>query len=157
MQIDDDSPRVRVPPPLIFLVTLLAGNLIENWLDAPRIGLPSPARFVAAGVFLAAGLIIILAAANLFRRAGTHIEPWRSSSAIVCTGVYRWSRNPIYLSMAIIYIGLALGFGSVIALALLPVAILIIRTQVIAREERYLEAKFGDAYRSYKMAVRRWF
>jgi protein-S-isoprenylcysteine O-methyltransferase Ste14 len=156
MQIDDDSPKVRVPPPLIFLVPLLVGILFETWLDAPWIGLPSSARFVVAGVFFAAGLIIILAAANLFRRAGTHIEPWRASSAIVSTGVYRWSRNPIYLSMAIIYAGLALGFDSLIALALLPAAVLVIQTQVIGREERYLEAKFGDAYRDYKLAVRRW-
>src|SRR5690349_8199667 len=69
---------------------------------------------------------------------------------------YRWTRNPMYLGMGLIYAGLAIGFDGPIAFALLPLVLIAIQTQVIAREERYLEAKFGDDYRRYKAKVRRW-
>jgi len=62
----------------------------------------------------------------------------------------------MYLGMALIYAGLAIGFDGPIAFALLPLVLIVIQTQVIAREERYLEAKFGDDYRHYKAEVRRW-
>ncbi len=66
------------------------------------------------------------------------------------------TRNPMYLGMALVYAGLAIGFDGPIAFALLPLVLIAIQTQVIAREERYLEAKFGDDYRRYKAEVRRW-
>jgi protein-S-isoprenylcysteine O-methyltransferase Ste14 len=70
--------------------------------------------------------------------------------------VTAWTGNPMYLGMALIYAGLAIGADGPIAFALLPLVLIVIQTQVIAREERYLEAKFGEDYRRYKANVRRW-
>ena len=80
----------------------------------------------------------------------------RPPEELVSTGPYAYTRNPMYLGMALIYAGLAIGFDGPIAFALLPFVLIAIQTQVIAREERYLEAKFGDDYRRYKAEVRRW-
>ena len=113
-------------------------------------------RIWAAVVVLAAGLIIGLLAAGLFRRAGTDVKPWRSSTALVTDGPYRWTRNPMYLGMCLVYVGLAIAADSLAALLLLIPVLIIIQTQVIAREERYLEGKFGDEFRAYTARVRRW-
>lgn len=99
---------------------------------------------------------MMLAAAGLFRQLGTNVPPSQPTTLIATTGPYRWTRNPMYLGMALVYAGLAIGFDGPIALALLPLVLIAIQTQVIAREERYLEAKFGDDYRRYKAGVRRW-
>lgn len=112
---------------------------------------------VATGALLfAAGAVMMLAAAGLFRRLGTNIPPSRPTTLIATTGPYRWTRNPMYLGMALVYAGIAVCFDGAIALALLPLVLIVIQRQVIAREERYLEAKFGDDYRRYKAKVRRW-
>src|SRR5688572_16371575 len=83
-------------------------------------------------------------------------SPSQPTTVIATTGPYRWTRNPMYLGMALVYAGLAIGFDAPIAFALLPLVLIAIQTQVIGREERYLEAKFGDDYRRYKAEVRRW-
>jgi protein-S-isoprenylcysteine O-methyltransferase Ste14 len=98
----------------------------------------------------------MLVAAGMFRRLGTNVPPSQPTTLIATTGPYRWTRNPMYLGMALIYSGLAIGLDGPIAFALLPLVLIAIQTQVIAREERYLEAKFGDDYRRYKAEVRRW-
>lgn len=145
---------VRFPPPLIYLGFLLAGLAADRLL-----GLPSPqipASWLFGAVPILAGIALIAAALGIFRRHGTAPEPWRPSSAFVATGIYRWTRNPMYLGMALVHLGLAIGLESLGALALLPVALVIVQIQVIAREERYLDARFGEAYRDYRRRVRRW-
>ena len=84
------------------------------------------------------------------------MEPWRPSTALVTEGVYRFTRNPIYLALALLHLGSALAFDSALALASLPFALAAVQAGVVAREERYLEGKFGDEYRRYKSSVRRW-
>ena len=156
MQIDTDSPGVRFPPPFIFLGTLLAALAVDYVAGPATLGLPATFR-VAFGLALPlCGILVLIWAATLFRRKGTNIEPWRSTTAILADGPYRWSRNPIYAAMVLTYTGIALGFDSIVALLALVPVIFIVQTQVIAREEDYLEAKFGDEYRTYKASVRRW-
>jgi protein-S-isoprenylcysteine O-methyltransferase Ste14 len=92
----------------------------------------------------------------VFRKYQTGIAPWDPATALVTEGPYRRTRNPMYLGMAALYGGIALGFGLLWALALLPVVILLIDRVVIRREEAYLETKYGDAYRDYRNRVRRW-
>ncbi len=112
---------------------------------------------VATGVPLfVASAVMMLLAAPLFRRLGTNIPPSQPTTLIATTGPYRRTRNPMYLGMALIYAGLAIGFDGPIAFALLPLVLIAVQTHVIAREERYLEAKFRDDYRCYKAEVRRW-
>jgi protein-S-isoprenylcysteine O-methyltransferase Ste14 len=149
-----DHAGVKVPPPLIFLSGLLAGFVLEA--IAPIDGIDSPWRWIALAVGSVLWVYLDGSAMTRFRRAGTALPPFRPTSAIVTDGPYGFTRNPIYLGMACLYVGLALGFGAIWALILLPAVLVVIRFHVIAREERYLEAKFGDEYLAYKRGTRRW-
>jgi len=151
-----DGAGVFVPPPLIFLAFLVAGLALDHLVLRVATGVAAPVRYALAGVIGAAALAVGGSAFLRFRRAGTNPEPWRPTTVIVSTGVYRFTRNPMYLGMAVLYIALAIAADSVVALVLVVPAVAIIRYGVIAREERYLEAKFGDDYRRYKATVRRW-
>jgi protein-S-isoprenylcysteine O-methyltransferase Ste14 len=91
-----------------------------------------------------------------FRSARTSMVPMRPSTALVTSGPYRVTRNPMYVGMAFLYAGLALLLGVIWSLAFLPAVLLMVDRFVIAREERYLEARFGEEYRAYKGRVRRW-
>lgn len=151
-----DIPGVIAPPPLIFLAFLAAGWWAGGLLDEPSLGLETAWRRGIALALLALGLIIEGAAAGRFRRARTAVEPWKPSSALVTDGIYRLTRNPIYLGFAVTYAGLAVGLDSLMALALLIPCLFIVDRFVIAREEAYLERKFGEPYRAYLGRVRRW-
>jgi protein-S-isoprenylcysteine O-methyltransferase Ste14 len=102
------------------------------------------------------GIAILLGGATIFRGAGTNIETNKPSTTVVTHGLYKFSRNPIYIGLTTLYLGLAYVADSWWTLILLIPVILIMRWGVIAREERYLEAKFGEAYVAYKARVRRW-
>ena len=155
MKADDDSAHVTFPPPFVYLGFLLIG-LAADRLIGQLLSLPPLTRGVLAIALIVPGAGLLLAASGLFRRVGTDVKPWKTATALVDSGVYRFTRNPMYLGMALLYAGLAFAFESVGAWLFLPVVIIVIQTQVIAREERYLEAKFGEAYRDYKLRVRRW-
>lgn len=156
MAVEPDSAGVRFPPPLIYLGALLLGLLAERFVSLRSFGIDWRLLATTGVLLFVAGVAMMLAAAGLFRRLGTNAPPTQPTTLIVTTGPYRWTRNPMYLAMALIYAGLAIGFDGPIALTLLPLVLIIIQTQVIAREERYLQAKFGDEYRRYKVEVRRW-
>lgn len=153
---NEDQAGVRFPPPLVFLGFLLLGLLIGALVGRIGFGINPTLRLWAGIALFGIGLAIVFAAIGRFREAGTKPEPWEPTTAIVETGIYARTRNPMYLAMALAYAGLALMTDSVIALLLLPAAVYVIQTQVIAREERYLEGKFGEAYRGYQSRVRRW-
>lgn len=158
MQIDPDSAGVRFPPPIAFAGTLLAGWVLGRLLGSPGIPLHGWHMVRNLGwLGLFAGAAILMSAAGLFRKSGTNIEPWKPVSALVTDGVYRWTRNPMYLGMTLIYAGAALLLDSFVALALLIPLIIVIRKEVIEREEAYMTARFGDEYRDYQARTRRWF
>lgn len=102
------------------------------------------------------GIAVVAWSFHAMRRSGTPVNPYKPTAAIVSDGPYRFSRNPIYVGNAIFYVGLALTINTLWLFLLLPVLIAILRFGVIAREERYLEQKFGEDYFRYKRAVRRW-
>ena len=150
-----DTSGVRVPPPLYYIAGFLAGVALE--LAFPTSWPPTGLRI--AGTVLAAGAWLALDGAAMlnFRRAGTSMVPMNPTTALVTSGPYRLTRNPMYVGMAFLYIAFAFAFGVMWALAVLPAVLIIVDRLVIAREEPYLEHKFGRAYREYKTRVRRWF
>lgn len=95
-------------------------------------------------------------AVGLFRRTGQDPKPWKTTPEIISTGVYRFTRNPMYLGMALLQVGIGVGFANGWILALLPPVLVIIYAVAIRPEETYLESKFGDGYTAYKKSVRRW-
>ena len=154
---DNDTAGVIAHPPLIYLAGLLLGWGVDRLFALPPLpGLAGDAGLYAAAVLGAAGLLLVLAAAGLFLRAGTAIPPHRPASALVTGGLYRFSRNPIYVGVTLCYLAVTAYFASLGALALLPAVLLTMEFGVIRREERYLERKFGAAYSDYKARVRRW-
>jgi protein-S-isoprenylcysteine O-methyltransferase Ste14 len=145
---------IRVPPPLYYVAGFLVGVALElifptNW---PPFGIRLAATLLAGGAWLA----LDGAAMVSFRRAGTSMVPMNPTTALVTSGPYRFTRNPMYLGMAFLYVAFAFAFGVIWALAFLPPVLVIVDRLVIAREEPYLEREFGQAYRDYKARVRRW-
>jgi protein-S-isoprenylcysteine O-methyltransferase Ste14 len=149
-----DRAGIVAPPPVITLAVLGVGLLLE-WHWPTRF--PSGPLAVAAGTaVLACGVAGMIAAILALWRAKTPVNPYQATTAIVTDGVFRYSRNPIYVSLMLLYVGLSLALNSGWALALTPVLVWIMHAGVITREEEYLERKFGNDYLRYKQQVRRW-
>jgi len=147
---------LKVPPPIVALVLALL-----MWLTPAVAGLvqiPDPARVLCAVVLVCAGQGISIAGMVVFRRAKTTVNPVKASlaSSLVIRGVYRYTRNPMYVSLTIVYVGVALMMQSLWSLLLLPLVVAFIRIKVIGREEAYMERRFGAEYLRFKNEVRRW-
>ncbi|PKA42456.1 isoprenylcysteine carboxylmethyltransferase family protein [Rhizobium sullae] len=150
-----DSSGAAVRPPIAWALAVIAG-LVLNWLyPLPFLPAAMPAGALGGIVFLA-GLALLIWAATTFRRAGTQIQTTQPTATIVDEGPYRFTRNPIYIGMFLGLIGVAIAIDSLWLIALLVPFYLVIRYGVVAREEAYLERKFGDVYVAYKSRVRRW-
>lgn len=150
-----DTPGI-IPPPLIFAAGLLAAWALTNLIADPGLGVDwGIRRYIAFGL-IAAGLLIDGAGAGQFRRIGTRAEPWKPTTALATDGLYRFSRNPIYIGFALMYLGFAIAMDSLIAVALLLPCLVAVDRCAIAREEVYLSRKFGPEYEAYKKKVRRW-
>jgi protein-S-isoprenylcysteine O-methyltransferase Ste14 len=144
-------------PPLLFLGALLVAAMLDRWLPLPLAALPQGlVSWITAGLLILLGLAIAFAAIRGFGRAGTPVPTNRPTSALVTTGIHARTRNPIYVGMFCIYVGVAVAAASAWALVLLVPLALLIRYGVVAREEAYLERCFGEDYRQYKARVRRW-
>jgi protein-S-isoprenylcysteine O-methyltransferase Ste14 len=146
---NNDRPGVIAPPPLIFAGAFGIGYLLRN--NFVRLGSP-----VMGTILAIVGLAIGSPAFVEMLRAHTNLNPSLPATALVTSGTFRISRNPLYLSMVFLYVGAALFFRLTAALVALPIALILLHFGVIRREERYLEAKFGDQYRAYRSRVRRW-
>ena len=149
-----DSPDIKIPPGLIYLTGLLSGLAIEL-LQSSRWILEFIPRVLGTFSILLGAIIMTLAFWGL-HRAGTPFDPLKRSTALVTSGAYRMSRNPIYLALTIIYLGVTIFFQSFWALICLVPVLVIARYYLIRREELYLERTFGQKYLDYKAAVRRW-
>ncbi|MCH4268466.1 MAG: isoprenylcysteine carboxylmethyltransferase family protein [Brevundimonas sp.] len=156
MSVRSDHAGVLTPPPLIYLAFLLVGFGIGRLIGEPSLGLAVEWRRGLAFVLVIGGLLLDGIAAGTFRRLGTPPEPWKPTTALATGGLYRFSRNPIYLGFGLTYIGFAVAMDSPIALAMLLPCLIVIDRFVIAREERYLSARFGAEYEAYQGRVRRW-
>ncbi len=155
MPAEKDHADVLVPPPVALALCVAAGWLANRLWPGPF--LPRASPLYAIGFAVAAiGVAIAVSAVVQFRRARTAVRPDKPSSAILSTGPYRYSRNPIYLGMFVVVAGLAIALDSLWQFAALAVLYAVLRWGVVAREEAYLTRKFGDAYLDYARRVRRW-
>jgi protein-S-isoprenylcysteine O-methyltransferase Ste14 len=153
-----DTAGVIAPPPLIAAIALALGLLLDWLLPAYvlRVLLSFSERMIIGGLVMAVGLALALPALFAFRRARTHVEPWKPSSALVTGSIFRRLRNPMYVGMTLGLAGLAILLASDWMLVMTIVFALVIHFGVVRREERYLEAKFGEHYRAYKARVPRY-
>lgn len=149
-----DNPGVAAPPPLIFAGALGAGLLLNRL--RPRPFLPGVLSRLLGWPLVVGGLSLGLWGLREMRRAGTNVDPYRPTTAIVEGGPYRFTRNPLYVGMTLVYGGVSARANALPAALLLPAVLHVVHHGVIKREERYLEEKFGGEYLRYKGRVRRW-
>ena len=147
--------QVIIRPPLAWGLAVIAG-LALNWLvPLPFLSADLPVGWLGAILFVLA-LALGVWAVMTMTKAGSNVPTNRPTITIVEHGPYRFTRNPIYLGMFLGLIGLAIAFDNLWLLMMLAPFALVIRYGVVAREEAYLERKFGDVYRGYRSRVRRW-
>ncbi len=149
-----DNPGVIAPPPLIFAGALGAGLLVNRLRPTPF--LAQTLSKILGWPLVLGGLLLGLWGFREMRRAGTNVAPYHPTTAIVEVGPYRFTRNPLYVGMALMYSGVAARANALPAALLLSVVLHLVDRGVIRREERYLEGKFGEEYLRYKGRVRRW-
>lgn len=148
--------RVRVPPPLVFLSLTVAGVVLDLFARFATIPLPLGARVACGATLALAGVALVAWAVGLFRRSGQDPAPWKPSPSLVLEGPYRFTRNPMYVAMTTIQLGIGLAAGSPAAMLLASVSLLVVHFTAVRPEESYLEERFGEDYRRYKASVRRY-
>ncbi len=149
-----DNAGVRVPPHILLIVAILAGYGLQqiwaleltNW----------PGWYVAGWALIGVAVIILITSWVQFYQAKTNIQPHKPSSVVIQSGLYRFSRNPIYVAGLLLQLGIALLMNNLWIVLLVPVSKIVFDRFIIAREEAYLERAFGEVYLDYKRSVRRW-
>jgi protein-S-isoprenylcysteine O-methyltransferase Ste14 len=151
----ENSSGVIAPPPFIFFVAFGAAFLLQRLhsLNIPL--LPAETEWMGTALINFSGILALWASFYMWK-ARTPINPMRPTKALVISGPYHFSRNPLSISLIVLYVGLALRLNTLWPLLLMPPLLIIFHYGIIRREERYLEEKFGDAYRNYCSVVRRW-
>jgi protein-S-isoprenylcysteine O-methyltransferase Ste14 len=151
----NDNAGVLFPPPLLFVAAFVLGQRLQSSFPLPLL-LPKTLRIFLGGALVGTSITTAALAVREMRSAGTSVQPQKPTTALVVEGPYRFTRNPLYLSMTLLYSGLTLLTNALWPLLLLPIALQILKRGVIQREERYLEHKFGEQYQRYKESVPRW-
>src|SRR5262245_25907570 len=152
MSTNNSMPRI-VPPVyvlvgIVLMVVLNSFAPIARWLHAPW-------RYIGI-VVIAMGFFLALVSLNLFRRSGTPPRPGMKATALVTAGPFRRTRNPMYLGLITILVGVAILVGSFSPLIVIPIVVWIIHSQFVRREEKWMEEWFGEAYLEYKKRTPRW-
>jgi protein-S-isoprenylcysteine O-methyltransferase Ste14 len=154
---DTETAGVIARPPLLFIAALLLGLVSDRLLPRPFAVLGTDlVRWMTGGSVILVGLALAAAGIRNFSRAATPVPSKEPTRVLVTTGIHGWTRNPIYLGMFLVYGGIGIAAPSPWTLILTLPQVITIRYGVVAREEAYLERRFGDAYRDYKDRVRRW-
>lgn len=149
-----DSPAVRLPPPIIYVVAIGLGAILQKLLPLPIGG--GLLRVLTAWLLVALWAVIAAISFQAFWKARTSVVPIRPATALVETGPYRFTRNPMYVSLVALTLGAGLWMNTWWVIILLIPAVVVIDRLVISREEAYLRRRFGAAYDSYRQRVRRW-
>ena len=149
-----DNAGIRVPPPILLIVAILAGYGLQRLWALELTDWSG--WYVAAWALIGVGVVILIGCWVQFYRAKTNIQPHKPSSHLIQSGLYRFSRNPIYVAGLFLQLGIALLMNNLWIVLLVPVSKFVFDRYVIAREESYLERAFGEVYLDYKSSVRRW-
>lgn len=154
INLTSDSPQVIAPPPLIYLTGLVVGIILDRINPLPflqeNLTLPLGASLIVISI------ILVATAFSAFKKAKTNIDPRKPTTSIINTGLYRFTRNPIYLSMTLLILGIAIWVNTLWILVMLVPVLLVMQFGVVTREETYLTKKFGEEHLRYKSRVRRW-
>ena len=145
--------RITIPP-VYFLAALLLMILLAYLMPMAHL-VYVPLR-IFGGVMIFAGLAVTTTGAWTFKRADTPIRPFEQATTLVTSGIYRYTRNPMYLGMLIMLTGTWIALGKLSPLFIIPIFFFVIREGFVTPEEEFLEKNFGDQYREYKTSVRRW-
>ena len=151
-----DRPAIIAPPPLLALLCIIAGFIAGHY--APLAFFPGPPALriaVASVVFVSAIAIVVVARRELIKHH-EHPNPYKPTGAIVSTGIYGRTRNPIYIALHIVVLALAIAANNAWLLVAMPVLFVLLEFGVVRAEERYLAGKFGAEYAAYRQKVRRW-
>ena len=146
-------PRQPVPPIYLLLTLIVMGSL--HWFVPIMYLIATPYRYGGIALIVL-GFAVTAPAAQAFRRLDTPLKPFEESTVVVTTGMFRFTRNPMYLGMVVGLLGIAILLGSLAAFLPVPVFVAIIHFQFIVHEERFMEELFGEEYLAYKRKVRRW-
>jgi protein-S-isoprenylcysteine O-methyltransferase Ste14 len=155
METKKDHPGVYFPPPFLYVVIFLFSLLLEKLIDINSF-FELTRTSIASLVFLIAGFAFMLPALIKFFQTKNTLIPTKPATSLETSGIYSFSRNPMYLGLLLIYIGLAFLFGNWWTFILVPILIILVNKLIIIKEERYLERSFGPAYIDYRKKVRRW-
>ena len=148
--------RVTVPPPLVFLAAVITGVLVDRFVLRWPVSGGAVVRIAVVALSLGGALALAVPAIRLFRKTGQDPKPWQPTPELVFDGPYRFTRNPMYVAMTLLTIGLGAAADTLWTIPLAFAALGVVHVLVVRREERYLEAKFGEPYLRYKARVRRY-
>jgi protein-S-isoprenylcysteine O-methyltransferase Ste14 len=148
--------RVRFPPPLVFLTLVVIGVLLQRAVRPVAIPLGLWTRIGIGAVILLAGLSSVVSARIWFTRTGQSPIPWKPSPELLVQGIYRHTRNPMYVGVTVIQMGLGVLLDNLWISMLAPLALALVHFIAVRPEEAYLAEKFGDSYLHYKASVRRY-
>ena len=148
--------RVTIPPPLVFLAAVIAGMLVDRFVLRWPVPGGVAIRILMAALGMGGALVFGLPAIRLFRKTGQDPKPWQPTPELVFAGPYRFSRNPMYVGMTFLTIGLGAALGTLWTLPLAFAALGAVHVLAVRPEERYLAARFGEPYLRYKARVRRY-
>src|SRR4029077_17893067 len=140
----NEAPNVKIIPPLVYLAGIVIGCLAT--IGLPTKVAPNSVAWTAGGILILCGAVLTGSAVLKFKDVGTTVRPDRAASTLVIAGPYKISRNPMYLGLALIYLGIGIADQSVWALILLPVVLTVIQRRAIEPEEAFLEKRFGANY-----------
>jgi protein-S-isoprenylcysteine O-methyltransferase Ste14 len=150
-----DNPGVKIPPPFIYGVFFLLGLVLEYVLPIPVL-LPNMTAWFTGWIISVASLFFVVPAMRSFHSVRTSMMPFRHASSLVTHGVYGMTRNPMYLSLLLLYAGISIFLNLLWPIVLAPALIVAMDRLVIVKEEAYLMRRFGEEYRRYRARVRRW-
>jgi protein-S-isoprenylcysteine O-methyltransferase Ste14 len=151
-----DNPGIHIPPPFLYVATFFAAVLIQRLLPFSRIFFYTTTSKIIGSVIILIGLLFNFPALRQFFKTKNTLVTIKPANSLQTTGIYSVSRNPMYISLLLFYIGLSFIIGNWWNLVLLPFLFLIVQEYVIKREEKYLDRRFRQQYSDYKTKVRRW-